>query len=250
MQISYSSFGVYSQHYSNVFSFTTNQAALASQRGFEAGMYAAKRFALDELKFCSMALVIPAAAGQFGFAVNHSGFSEYNESRISLAYGKKLGKIVDIGLQFDYNLFHISSYQNYSALNGELGIILHPGEKISVGLELSNPFGGAINKNLGEKISSIFRFGIGYDASEQVSTQIEIIKEENIPVYVNVGLQYSFAAQFFAGIGIESISAAPHGYAGWRRKNIRIDIDASYHIQLGFTPAIILIIYGRNKNQN
>jgi len=247
IQIPYGVAGLYSQNFPNVFSFAANQASLASQKGFTAGLYGEKRFLMDELQFCSVAITAPSFSGQFGILVNYSGFSEYSESKIGLAYGKKLGEMVDIGVQFDYNFFHVSGYENFTAISSGLGILLHPAEKINIGIALCNPFGGTLDKNSGEKISSLFRFGMGYDASEQVYIQFELIKEESIPVYANAGLRYAFASQFFAGIGIQSSSDSPYGYAGWRWKNFRIDIEASYHSQLGFTPAIIFIFYGERK---
>jgi len=247
IQIPYGGAGAYSQNFPNVFSFAANQASLASQQGFAAGLYGEKRFSLDELQFCSVAITAPSLSGQFGILANYSGFSEYSESKIGLAYGKRLGTMVDIGVQFDYNFFHVSGYENFTAISSGLGILLHPAEKINIGVALYNPFGGTINKNSGEKISSLFRFGMGYDASEQVCIHLELVKEENIPAYANAGLLYAFATQFFAGIGTQSAPASPYGYAGWRWKNIRIDIEASYHSQLGFTPAIIFIFYGERK---
>jgi len=181
--------------------------------------------------------------------MNYFGFAAYNESKLGIAYGKKLGNIVDAGIQFDYNFFHISGYGNANAINAEAGIILHPSEKINIGLHIYNPFGGEIGKNKSERMASVFRIGIGYEASQQVCIHVEIIKEENIPVNVNAGLQYAFAKQFFAGIGIETSSGSPYGGAGLHWKNFRIDVEVDYHLQLGFTPAVVFLFQGKNKKQ-
>jgi len=249
VQLPYLSLGAYSSNFTDAFSFTCNQAILSSQRGINAGCYGERRFALKELDFYSLALSFPAVSGTVGLQMNYSGFAAYNESKLGIAYGRKLGKMIDIGIQFDYNLFHASGYGNTGTVNGEAGILLHPAEKIHIGLHIYNPFGGSIGKNTGEKLASIYRFGIGYEASQQVCMHVEIIKEENIPVHVNAGLQYVFARQFFAGIGIETSSNSPYGCVGLRRKNFRIDLSAAYHLRLGFSPAIVFLFQYQNKKQ-
>jgi hypothetical protein len=248
-QIPYTSLGAYSRNFTDAFSFTCNQAILSSRKNITAGLYSEKRFALKELNFYSFVFAFPIPSGGIGIQMNYFGFADYNESKLGIAYGKKLGNMVDIGIQFDYNLFHISGYGNSTAINGEAGVVFHPAEKITVGLHVYNPFGGVINKNAGEKMASIFRFGIGYEASRQICMHVEIIKEENIPVNVNAGFQYAFAKQFFAGIGIETSSTSPYGCAGLHWKNFRIDLEVSYHLQLGFTPGIVFFFELKSKNQ-
>jgi len=204
---------------------------------------------LEELNFYLFALSFPAVSGAIGMQMNYFGFAGYNESKLGIAYGKRLGKIVDIGIQFNYNLFHISGYGNTGIINEEVGILFHPDEKINIGLHVYDPFGGAFKKNIGERLASEYQFGIGYEASQQVCVHVEIIKEENKPVYVNTGLQYIFSKQFFAGMGIETSTAAPYGGAGLRWRNLRIDLTVSYHLQLGFTPGLAVFLESKNKKQ-
>jgi len=249
VQIPYISLGAYSGNFTDAFSFTCNQAILSSQKSISVGLYTERRFALKELNFYSLALSFPVTSGFIGIQLNYFGYTAYNESKLGIAYGKKLGKIADIGIQFDYNLIHITGYGNTIALNGEAGILLHPAEKINIGLHVYNPFGGNLGKNTGERLASIYKFALGYEASQQVCIHVEIIKEENIPVHVNAGLQYCFVKQFFAGVGIETSSTSPYGCAGLRWKNIRVDLAATYHLQLGFTPAVVFLFQGKNKKQ-
>ncbi|MBS1599541.1 MAG: hypothetical protein JST75_15055 [Bacteroidetes bacterium] len=247
IQISAASLGAYSKNFTDVFSFTNNPAILPSQKKLAAGFYSERRFALKELSFHSLVATLPVKSDLFGLELNHFGFTDYNESKLGIAYGKKLGSLIDIGIQFDYNLFHIAGYKDVSVINGELGIVLHPSEKINIGMHIFNPFGGKINTK--ERLASIVCFGVGYEASEQVCIHAEIKKEENVPVYINAGLRYAFAKQFFAGIGIETSSASPYACAGFFWKNIRMDIGTAYHLQIGFTPSLRLLFEFANKEQ-
>jgi len=249
-QIPYIDLGTCSRNFINAFSFTNNQSVLSSQQSLNAGAFDERRFALAELNFCMFALSFPAASGGIGLELNYFGFADYNESKIGIAYGRKLGKIIDAGIQLDYHLFHISGYGNAGAVNFEMGIFLHPAEKITIGLHASNPVGGKIGKNSGEKIASVYKYAMGYEVSNETCISVEIIKEEDRPLYANIGLQYFFAKQFFACIGIETSTASPFGGLGLKWKNIRVDISTRYHPELGFSPALSVVFFTKNEDKN
>ena len=68
-----------------------------------AGVYGERRFLLDELSLYQLAIAVPTNSGNFGVKAGYYGFSDYNESQMGLAYARKLGSKVDIGVQFNYN---------------------------------------------------------------------------------------------------------------------------------------------------
>lgn len=230
--------GAYGSPFADAFTFVFNPAALASQESITAGAYGERRFSLAELNLCSLTGSIPAAGGGIGVQIIYSGFADYNESGIVLAYGKKLGRLLDLGVQFNYELIHISSYGQAGSVNAGAGFLIHPAEKITLGLYVFNPVGGSLGKNTGERIASLYKTSIGYDASPQVYVGLELIKEEGRPFMVQAALHYQFAGQFFAGLGILTTPGIPYGWAGWVHKDLRIDMHVSYHPQLGFTPAL------------
>lgn len=249
VQLPYVGLGAYSNQGSDVFSFTANQAKLATLETAGAGMYGKRKFMLRELGCYSVVAAVPAGSGGLGLQAGYFGFAGYNESCLGLAYGKKLGKWIDIGVQFNYFLIHTAGYGSAGTINFETGILLHPGDRINIGLHVYNPTGGRLGKNTGEKLASRFKAGIGYDASSQVCISAELVKEENEPASLNAGLQYVFAGQFFARIGIISASVLPYGGAGLSWKNLRIDIAVSYQPRLGFTPGLQLIAGFAGKKQ-
>jgi hypothetical protein len=61
--------------------------------------------------------------------------------------------------------------------------------------------GGKYGKNKDEKLSSLYTFGLGFDASEKLLVSAEVQKEEDQPVNVNAGVQYRFLPQFMARVG-------------------------------------------------
>ena len=87
----YTGLGAYSLNHVDVFSFTANQASLAQLKNTSAGVYGERRFLLSELNNYTAVIGLPTATGNFGIKANYSGFSDYNETQIGLAYARKLG---------------------------------------------------------------------------------------------------------------------------------------------------------------
>ena len=238
----YISLSAYSVQQNNALSFTGNQAALAGVKNAGIGIYGERRFMLSETSVYTLAGSLPTRLGNFGLMINYAGFKNFNENKIGLAYARKLGKFLDVGVQFNYYSYRIPSYGNASTINFEIGAMMHVTDKLNAGIHVYNPVSGKLGKNSGEKLASAYKMGIGYDASDKFFISSEIIKEEDKPVNVIAGLQYRFAKQFFAKAGFISETTSAYAGAGVAWKNLRLDISSSYHPQLGFSPGILLIM--------
>ena len=245
----YTGLGAYSINHVDVFSYTNNQGSLAQMKIASAGVYGERRFMLEELSLYQLAIAVPTKSGNFGVKVGYYGFSNYNESQIGLAYARKLGSKMDIGVQFDYNGMQLSGYGNSSAINFEIGTVFHLTDKLHAGVHAYNPVGGKYGKNSEEKLASIYTMGVGYEASEKFFVSAEIEKEENQPVNVNAGIQYKFLPQLMARIGIATNTSNAYAGIGLFLKTFRLDAVVSYHPQLGVTPGLLLI-YDFQKKQD
>jgi hypothetical protein len=243
----YTGVAAYSTQQNDPLSFTTNQAALAKteQAGF--GMYTEKRFLLDATTYYTLAMAIPTHMGNFGVQLNYSGFKNFNENTIGLAYARSIGKRVDVGIQFNYYGYRIPSYSNAATVFVEAGAIVHFSSKLNGAFHIYNPAGGKLSNGEDEKLASAYTFGLGYDVSNNFLVSGTIIKEDNMPVNMVSSVQYQFAAQFFAKLGFISESSSIFTGVGAGFKKIRIDITASYHPQLGISPGILFIACFGNK---
>lgn len=238
----YISSGAYSTKQIDPVSFTGNQASLAQVKSSGIGIYGERRFMLAENSIYSVAGAFTSSLGNFGIQANYSGFKNFNEHKVGLAYARSLGSKVDLGVQFNYYGYTIPGYASASAVNFEIGAILHLTSQLNAGVQVYNPVGGKLDKTNDEKLASAYKFGLGYDASENFYIGAEIIKEEDKPINVTGSVQYQFAKQFFARAGFASVTGSPFaGFgAGWN--NFRLDVTGSYHPQLGFSPGLLLII--------
>lgn len=245
--VAYTGLGAYSIEHTDIFSFTTNQASLAQIKNAGIAVYGERKFLLSELNNYTAAFGLPTQSGNFGLKAGYYGFSDYNETQLGLAYGRKLGDKIDLGAQFNYNGIRIAGYGNDAAISFELGTILHLTDRLHAGIHVNNPVGGKFGKDREEKLSSVYTLGIGYEASDKFFVSAEIIKEEAQPVNVNAGFQYKFIPQLLTRIGMSTATSTGWMGIGLSWKSFRVDITAAYHPQLGVTPGLLLLFNFKSK---
>jgi hypothetical protein len=245
----YISLSAYSSKQNDPLSFSGNQAALAQVKSAGIGVFGERRFMLSETSAYTLGASLPTRLGNFGIQLNYAGFKNFNENKIGLAYARKLGKLLDVGVQFNYYGYRIPAYENASTINFEIGAMLHVTDRLNAGIHVYNPVGGKLGKNSDEKLASAYKFGLGYDASDKFLISSEIIKEEDKPVNVIAGLQYQFVKKFFVKAGFISESTTAYAGAGVAWKNLRLDISSGYHPQLGFSPGLLLIMNFKTKTE-
>lgn len=247
----YISLGAYSTLQTDPFAFTNNQAALASIQQSGAAVFGERRFLLKENSLYGFATAFKSGYGNFGISGNYAGFQNFNENKIGLAYARSLGTKVNLGVQFNYYNYQIPSYNSASAINFEIGAIVHLTDQLNAGLHAYNPVGGKLGKTGDEKLASAYSLGFGYDASKNFYVSTEIVKEEDKDVNIIGGVQYNFAKRFFARAGFMSETGSGFAGFGLGIQNLRLDFSASYHPQLGLSPGIMLIAnFGKEKQEN
>jgi hypothetical protein len=246
---SYTGLGANSIRHVDVFSFTANQASLAQLKAPAIGVYGERRFMLDELNNYLVAIGLPTSSGNFGLKAGYTGFSDYNETQLGLAYGRKLGSKLDIGAQFNYHGIRIAGYGNASAISFELGTVLHVTDRLHAGVHASNPVGGKFGKDQQEQLPSVYSVGLGYDASEKFFFSVSVEKEEDQPINVNAGMQYKFLPQLSARVGMSSATSSGWIGIGLSLKSFRLDLVTGYHPQLGITPGLLLLFNFNSKKE-
>ncbi len=237
----YIGLGAYSMIHSDVFSASGNKASLATMESATAGIYNERRFMLPQNSVYSLAVALPTSKGNVGLQVNHAGFKQYSETLAGLAYARKLGKKALVGMQFNYYMRQVPSFGRAAVFNVELGALLRLSEKLTGGFHIYNPVAGKLGKSGDEKLSSVYKAGLGFDASESFHIAAECIKEEDKPVTIQAGVQCRFMKQFFVRAGFVSETNSVYGAAGVSWKNLRLYLATGYHPFLGFSPALLLI---------
>ena len=237
----YLGFAAYSNNHVDVFSFHSNQAALARIKNLSAGIYSEKRFFLNELTLYNALVALPTRTGNFALDACSFGFTDYRETQLGLAYARSLGSKIDVGARFNYYSMNMPAYGSASSINFDVGAIFRLTEKLNAGLHLYNPTRSKLGRSEEEKIPASYSAGLGFEPSDKVFASVEIEKEEDQRVNVNAGLQYQFLSQFLTRLGVSTSSSLAYLGIGFKWRSMRLDAVASYHPQLGITPALLIM---------
>jgi hypothetical protein len=242
LSVHYPGLNAYSKNFVDVFSVTSNEAALAELRTAAFGVFGERRFMLEDLNGYTAIVAVPSTSGTVGLQADYFGTSSFNESGLGFVYARKLAKAVDIGAKFNYYSVRVAGYGSASAVNFEGGAIFHLNEKLCTAVHIYNPTSSRIGKIGEEKLPFVYRLGLGYEASERAFLSIEIVKQQETPIGLNAGLQYNLHPKLFIRSGISTIGDYTYAGVGLQLGFARIDVNAAYHPQLGITPGLLLII--------
>lgn len=239
--------GTYSNKQVDAFSFTANQASLVAIQKISAGIYSERRFMLSELSHYLAVVVLPVSSGSFGFKGSHFGFSHYQESQAGIAYAKKMGDMVSIGVQFNYSNISVPPYGNASVVGFEAGTLLYLTDRLQAGVYVNNPLSGKRDVNQGKIYPGVYAFGIGYDVSDKILLSAEIIQEEWQLININLSFQYKVVDQFLAGVGLSTNTSTGWFKFAFSWKPLQLGVVASFHPQLGISPGLQVIVHHENK---
>jgi hypothetical protein len=237
-----------------------NQAGLAGYKNISAGFFYEDRFIMKELGLKALAFVLPVKSGVFGLNFNTFGYSQYNETKVGLAYAKGFGKIFSAGIQLDYLRTGIAeNYGNKNVFTFEIGLMSKLNEKVILAAHVFNPINVRLEQQYDERIQSVYKFGVSYLVSEKLLLAIETEKSRDFKPLVRGGLEYKIIDQAIARIGYSTLpsmsgtddfsiaSLYSFGF-GLNFQKLIIDFSASVHQTLGWSPSVSLI-YKFNKGK-
>lgn len=245
----YLSSGTYSRSFSNALNSASHIASLASLTRFSAGALGERRFMLKETAMYTAVIAIPTSSGNFAVRTRYMGYSSYNESELSIGYGRKLTNAVDIGLAFNYYRIGLAGYGNAGAINFEAGATFHINDQLHAGIHVYNPLQSRLGKHTDEKLASIYKAGLGYELSTTLLSTLEVIKQSDAATAVHIGIQYKATKQVFARAGYVTAQNVLYAGAGYKYKQFRIDMTTAFHQRLGFSPGILLL-YEHDKKKS
>jgi len=220
-----------------IWSNFSNQAGLANISEFTFGIGTEKQFLLTELSRHTVACAIPVNGGVIGINLNYFGFDLYNETKIGLAFGKKLSKSFNIGVQLDYLGTYIQ--ENTNSLHHftfEIGAQKQLNKELILGAHIFNPTSVKLNED--ENIPSLFRIGLRYNANQKVSLFTEASLESEQNANLHLGLEYKIITELSLRTGFSTNPAKNSFGLGYTLNKIQIDIAVNKHPILGYSPQI------------
>jgi len=229
--------------FTDIWASVNNQAGLGYIEQATAALYYENRLNVKSLSLQAITVAVPVQSTVIGLNYRYFGFSKYNESKIGLAVGKRLGEKFAIGVQMDYFHTHIiGDYGNYGVLCGEIGLLCEPVENLIVGAHVFNMTQSRQNVNLDERVPTIMRFGIGYTIQEKATISVETEKDLRMNAVFKVGLEYCPIDGFFLRCGMSTGTMYQYCFGlGYSWKFLTIDISFSHHKFFGYSPHFSLI---------
>jgi len=225
----------------DAWSVMDNQAGIASENspvilaGYE------NRFQLKETSTQIAAFILPTKTGNFALNYNRYGYQLYSENQLGLAYSRNLGRFISVGIQFDYLYIHqTEDYGNKGVFLIETGIIAQPTDKFFIGVHLFNPTRTKIADYYDERITTCFRFGLGYRLSDKVMATLEAEKDMENPTRFKAAIEYEPLKHLFLRTGVQS---NPNQFSlgiGYTFKNLTTDIAFVTHESLPLSSQLSL----------
>jgi hypothetical protein len=217
-----------------------NQAAMAFYNHMSAGVYAENRFLMKELTQGAFGFILPVKnAGVFGINYNYFGYNLYNESKVGLAYALAFGKNISGGVQLDYLYTHIAEdYGNHSLVTFEVSMYAKIIKNLVLGVHVYNPISIKLSKVSNERVPTIFRLGLSYSFSDKALIAIETEKDINQKAQFRAGIEYHLVKPVYLRLGIGTNPFSNSFGIGLEFGKFRVDISASRHQILGFSPQL------------
>lgn len=223
--------------YQNIDAAFGNQAGLAFLPSFSIMATAQRRLALNELSTTAVAAAYPMNFGTFAVQAQYFGFENYNETKIGLAYARKLGKKIALGAQFSYLSTKIPLYGQSGVPVFEIGLHSEIIKNLSASAHIVSPAEIKINED--ESLPTILRLGLTYRPSEKVLMTIQADKDIDYKARFRAGIEYKLSPIFRLRCGTSSHPAqVSFGFGVHLKNGLGIDAASAYHAQIGFLPGV------------
>ena len=233
---------------SSVFSVVNNPAQVAAAKHWQAGIYSSQRFGQKELTLSNISFILPIKAVNFGFGINHYGFSTFNQQRFVVSVGKKISETVALGVQLNYAQTTIVDYGSAGAFVLGMGITYKPITKLQLGFMVYNPTQQKMSNLVSDKIPSYARLGLNYQANEKVHLLAETEQQLTQKTILRTGIRYQLNPRFVLGMGVSTQPVCFTFGATVKANKLAIDFAAGVHQVLGVLPQVSMRLPIDNLN--
>jgi len=234
-----SALGTASVSLSDAWGVIHNQAGLGFVRNTTAGFYYENHFQVKELGLRTALFVLPVKAGTLGASFSNFGYHAYKENKFNLSFAKAFSNTFSMGIAFDYlNTSIAEGNTRFTTLIGEVGIQTKLRKDLSLGAHVYNPTRSKTGKNTMERVPTIMRLGLNYQASSSLTLLIETEKDiQQQPVF-KAGIEYQPISSFFLRTGISTNPLLTSFGFGFQKHQLTVDLSGNYHQTLGFTTQL------------
>jgi len=225
----------------DVWAVQHNQAALASLKNPEVGVFSQIVYPNSKVLMNAMAVASPFKYGVISGTFTRLGFKNlYNESKYGLGYSRQFGKAISAGMQLNYLSTFIgdNNHGNRGTVAVEAGFIAEVVKNLRIGVHVYNPTRSKTAQYNNERVPTILKMGLQYTFSDKVFTTVEVEKDiANKPI-LKVGAEYRIAKEVYLRGGLSNNPSLNAAGFGIELKKFNLDFAAAFHPQMGVSPQI------------
>jgi hypothetical protein len=226
-----------------------NQGGIGFYESIWIGAHHENRFLTPELSFSAIGALLPVKYGTFGLSIKRLGFSQFNQTKIGLAYGMKLAPNFSAGVQLNAHYVYFAGvYGSTAAITAEGGFIYSPNDRLNIGFHILNPTRTILVEK--ERIPTLFNLGLSYQLSEMVVVTSGVEKNIDTKFDFKAGVEFEPIKNLAFRTGVSSNPSLLSFGLGYKVNAFQMDFAFSRHEMLGYTPHFsVSYIFGNPKTK-
>lgn len=223
----------------NIWSGFHNSAGLASINTIELNTHFNILYGQFGLFSSAVGLVKPIKYGTTFIGVYRLGDEIYNEHKVTLAYGSKIG-IIKLGGRINYLQYQINDFGSFKSYSIDLGVQAQLNPQLSIGAYANNISRASIDKDNQIYIPSIMYMGIKYTPVTYLHIYVEVEKNLNNSATLKSALRYELKKRWHLSSGIRLDSWESFYGTGFQFLKLNLSYAYQLHPVLGHSHAVDL----------
>ncbi|SDL35108.1 hypothetical protein SAMN05421823_105273 [Catalinimonas alkaloidigena] len=224
----------------DTWSLFNNVGGLAGLDKPSVGLFFERRFATNAFNVGALAVAFPGQRwGAAGLSFRRFGTDLYNEQRLGLAYGHKLGEVT-LGAQAEYLQTAIAEVGTRHAFVLNLGGVASILPHLHFGAYIFNVTQTRLADYLDERVPTVMKAGLSYRPTDALMINLETEKDLDYPALVRAGVEYRIIPEVALRTGISTDPSVFYFGAGFTRHQFALDYALSTHPSLGLSHHLSL----------
>ena len=228
----------YSRQFFDLAATRANVATLTNFKTMSGSIYGERAFLLSPAQTLLGIAAAPALSGVLAISFSVAGYSDFHEYDVGFGYAKNLGSNLSAGIRCGYYSLYIPGYFNAGAIESEIGLLCKPVERVSIGMQICNPFGARLGSKGDERLAMQSSFAFGYDFSPTFYMGFIIQKTRGQPPDVHLIWHYQPLPVFGFEAGLETVRDMVWFAPVFQFSKIQLRVNVSHHPTLGFSQGL------------
>lgn len=170
----------------------------------------------------------------------HFGNAQYHEQKATAGYAMAIGKTFNIGAALHYMHSGCADayYQRQNLVTFSASMQYYPTKELTIGLKLFNPAMVQIHSHDEIRTAAIMQAGVTYNATERLTTSLEIEKQTYRRPTIKTGLEYEVFQNFRLQTGVATNPMRYSFGMDVALAQLQLGLAVQTHQTLGASPHI------------